>query len=284
MSELTWRLGLGETATAVIITADDFGLCHAANVGVIESMTTGLATSASLLVPGPWAKQAAATYRGQDLGVLLAITAEHELLRFGPITHAPSLLGGDGGFAGSVADALDHADLDEVRKECRAQLERAILYGIDQVQQGLQRTIQENRLPDGTAAIGSFVVTVDDGSGAPSASLMHAVGAAVETMRPVGARYAVMAPSVTTAAVSLSATPAPDASGSDVRGAVAAAITAHINGLGLGVPLVWSRLIQVAYDASPLVAGIEAVLVNGDTRDIVPGPGAVVKPGGVVVS
>ena len=31
-------------------------------------------------------------------------------------------------------------------------------------------------------------------------------------------------------------------------------------------------------------AGIEAVLVNGDTRDIVPGPGAVVKPGGVVVS
>ena len=131
MSELTWRLGLGETATAVIITADDFGLCHAANVGVIESMTTGLATSASLLVPGPWAKQAAATYRGQDLGVLLAITAEHELLRFGPITHAPSLLGGDGGFAGSVADALDHADLDEVRKECRAQLERAILYGID---------------------------------------------------------------------------------------------------------------------------------------------------------
>ena len=160
----------------------------------------------------------------------------------------------------------------------------AILYGIDQVQQGLQRTIQENRLPDGTEAIGSFVVTVDDGSGAPSASLMHAVGAAVETMRPVGARYAVMAPSVTTAAVSLSATPAPDASGSDVRGAVAAAITAHINGLGLGVPLVWSRLIQVAYDASPLVAGIEAVLVNGDTRDIVPGPGAVVKPGGVVVS
>jgi predicted glycoside hydrolase/deacetylase ChbG (UPF0249 family) len=131
MSELTWRLGLGETTTAVIITADDLGLCHAANVGVFDSLATGLATSASLLVPAPWARQAASQYRGQDIGVSLAITAEHELLRFGPVTHAPSLLGGDGGFAGSVVDALDHADLDEVRRECRAQLERAILFGID---------------------------------------------------------------------------------------------------------------------------------------------------------
>jgi predicted glycoside hydrolase/deacetylase ChbG (UPF0249 family) len=131
MSELTWRLGLGESATAVIITADDFGLCYAANTGVLASMSSGLATSASLLVPAPWARQAAAMYRGQDLGVSLAITAQHELLRFGPVTHAPSLLGGDGGFAGSVSDALDHADLDEVRRECRAQLERAILFGID---------------------------------------------------------------------------------------------------------------------------------------------------------
>jgi hypothetical protein len=131
MSELTWRLGHGESARLVIITADDLGLCHSSNAGVDEAMTRGIATSASLLVPGPWAREAAARYRGQDVGVSLAITAEHELLRYGPVTHAPSLLGGDGGFAGSVDDALDHADLDEVRRECRAQLERAILLGFD---------------------------------------------------------------------------------------------------------------------------------------------------------
>jgi predicted glycoside hydrolase/deacetylase ChbG (UPF0249 family) len=130
MSELTWRLGLGETAKAVIVTADDFGLCHAANVGVRDAMGAGAASSATLLVPAPWAREAAATYRGEDVGVLLSITAEHELLRFGPITHAPSLLGGDGGFAGEATDALDHADLDEVRRECRSQLERAILWGL----------------------------------------------------------------------------------------------------------------------------------------------------------
>jgi chitin disaccharide deacetylase len=131
VSELTWRLGLGDKASVAIITADDLGLCHAANAGVFDALSSGLATSASLLVAAPWARQAAATYRGEDVGVLLAVTAEHELLRFGPLTHAPSLLGGDGGFAGTVADALDHADLDEVRRECRAQLERAILFGLD---------------------------------------------------------------------------------------------------------------------------------------------------------
>ena len=131
MSELTWRLGMGEQARAVIITADDLGLCHAANTGVEEAMNAGLASSASLLVPAPWAREAAARYRGGDVGVSLAITAAHELLRFGAITHAPSLHGGDGGFAAEVSDALDHADIDEVRRESRAQLERAILLGFD---------------------------------------------------------------------------------------------------------------------------------------------------------
>jgi predicted glycoside hydrolase/deacetylase ChbG (UPF0249 family) len=129
MSELTWRLGLGETARAVIVTADDLGLCHAANLGVREAMASGAASSASLLVPAPWSREAAARYRGEDVGVLLSVTAEHELLRFGPITHSPSLLGGDGGFPAEALDALDHADLDEARRECRAQLERAILLG-----------------------------------------------------------------------------------------------------------------------------------------------------------
>jgi hypothetical protein len=59
------------------------------------------------------------------------VNAEHDLYRWGPITHAPSLLDGDGGFPRTVADVWDHADLDEVRRECRAQIERAILWGFD---------------------------------------------------------------------------------------------------------------------------------------------------------
>lgn len=160
----------------------------------------------------------------------------------------------------------------------------AIFYAIDGVQQGLQRTLQDNVLPGGAVSVGSFVVTVDDGSGAPSASLLAAVAAAVEAVRPVGAVYAVMAPVVTAADVSLGVTLLAGAGAGAVRAAVAAGIASYINGLGLGVPLVWSRLIQVAYDASGLVAGVSGVVVNGAGLDIVPGPGGVVKAGAVVVS
>ena len=61
----------------------------------------------------------------------LTLNAEHDRYRWGPITHAPSLLDGDGGFPRTVTDVWDHADLDEVRRELRAQVERAILRGFD---------------------------------------------------------------------------------------------------------------------------------------------------------
>jgi len=65
------------------------------------------------------------------VGVHLTLNAEYDLYRWGPITHAPSLLDGDGGFPRTVEDVWDHADTEEVRKELRAQVERAILWGFD---------------------------------------------------------------------------------------------------------------------------------------------------------
>lgn len=131
MTSLVERLGYPAGTKALILNADDLGFCHSANVGVYECLRTGLVTSATLMVPCPWAREAAARYRGEDVGVHLTVNAEHELYRWGPITHAPSLLGGDGGFPRTLADVWDHADLDEVRRECRAQVERAILWGFD---------------------------------------------------------------------------------------------------------------------------------------------------------
>ncbi len=131
MTALAERLGHPPDTKLAVVTADDLGLCHSSNVGVFDCLHTGLVTSASLMVPCPWAREAAARYRGEDIGVHLTLTAEHPLYRWGPITHAPSLLGGDGGFPRTLADVWDHADLDEVRRECRAQIERAILWGFD---------------------------------------------------------------------------------------------------------------------------------------------------------
>jgi hypothetical protein len=115
----------------LIVACDDLGSCYAANVGVYEALRSGMATTAGLMVPCPWAREAASRYRGEDVGVHLTLNAEYDRYRWGPITHAPSLLDGDGGFPRTLDDLWDHADLDEVRKECRTQIERAIYWGFD---------------------------------------------------------------------------------------------------------------------------------------------------------
>lgn len=131
MTSLVERLGLPPDARVLIINCDDLGTCHAANAGVFDALRRGLATSASLMVPGPWAREAASRYRGEDIGVHLTLNAEFDRYRWGPVSRAPSLLDGDGGFPRTVEDVWDHADLDEVRRELRMQIERAIYWGFD---------------------------------------------------------------------------------------------------------------------------------------------------------
>ena len=128
---LAERLGYRASDRLVIVSCDDLGACHALNVGVFDALHAGAATSASLMVPAPWAREAASRYRGEDIGVHLTLNAEHELYRWGPITQSPSLYDGDGGFPRTVDDLWDHADLEEVHRECRAQIERAIVWGFD---------------------------------------------------------------------------------------------------------------------------------------------------------
>ena len=131
MPTLAERLGYGPDDTLLIVTCDDLGFTSSANVAVYAGLRDGLATSAALMVPCPWARDAAARYRGEDVGINLTLNAELETYRWRPITNAPSLLDGDGGFPRTVEDAWDHADLDEVRRECRAQVERGIVWGFD---------------------------------------------------------------------------------------------------------------------------------------------------------
>lgn len=132
MSELAERLGYPGDAKLVIISCDDLGCCHAANVGVYQAIRAGAATCASIMVPAPWARHAATEYRQtDDIGVHLTLNAEHDVYRWGPVTHAPSLLSGDGGFPRNLDDLWEHADPDEVYRELKAQVSRAQAWGID---------------------------------------------------------------------------------------------------------------------------------------------------------
>ncbi|MCB1249977.1 MAG: polysaccharide deacetylase family protein [Acidimicrobiales bacterium] len=128
---LAERLGYGPDERLLIINCDDLGSSQSANEGCYQSLREGVATSATLMVPCPWARHAAQQYLGEPIGVHLTLNCEYDLYRWGPITRAPSLLDGDGGLPRTVEDAWEHADVDEVRRECRSQLERAILWGFD---------------------------------------------------------------------------------------------------------------------------------------------------------
>jgi predicted glycoside hydrolase/deacetylase ChbG (UPF0249 family) len=131
MTKLLEALGRPAEARLVVIVCDGLGSSHAANVAVYRALRDGVATTAGLQVPCPWARGAVLHHQGEDVGVSLTVNAEHDTYRWGPITTAPSLLDGDGGFPRTPADLWEHADVEEVRREVRSQVERAVLWGFD---------------------------------------------------------------------------------------------------------------------------------------------------------
>jgi uncharacterized phage protein gp47/JayE len=160
----------------------------------------------------------------------------------------------------------------------------AVGYAITSVQQGLQYTLAENQMPDGTSQPGVFTLTVDDGSGAPGATLLATVTSAVEAVRPVGSIFTVRGPTVVLAQISLNVDVADPTTGPAIRQAVAAALIAYVNALAIGGGLAWSRLMQLAYAANPAVTNVRAVLLNGGESDLDPGIAGVVKTTSVTVS
>ncbi len=131
MKSLAERLGYPADARLVIVSADRIGTTHSSTAGGYKAIREGAATTGTIVMPGVWSRHAAELYRGEDLGVHLTLNSELDWFRWGPLTNAPSLLDGDGGFPRTLDDLWNHADLDEVRRECRAQLERAVLWGFD---------------------------------------------------------------------------------------------------------------------------------------------------------
>jgi predicted glycoside hydrolase/deacetylase ChbG (UPF0249 family) len=129
---LAEELGHAPDAKLVILSCDDLGASHASNEGVFRAMHDGAATCASLMVPAAWACHAANTASStDDIGVHLTLNSEHAHYRWGPLTHAPSLQSGEGGFPRTLSDLWEHADQAEVLRELRAQIERAQVWGVD---------------------------------------------------------------------------------------------------------------------------------------------------------
>jgi uncharacterized phage protein gp47/JayE len=160
----------------------------------------------------------------------------------------------------------------------------AVDYAIASLQIGLSHRLVENQTYGGATDYGYFYVVVDDGTGTPGSTLLGNVASAIERVRPVTSRFGVFAPIVIPVTVNLVATIAPGYDVTATKAVVQSIIANYINGIGLGQSLSYTRLLQVAYNASPGVQNISSLLVSGATSDVVATPRQAIKAAAVVVS
>jgi predicted glycoside hydrolase/deacetylase ChbG (UPF0249 family) len=126
------RVGSTRSSRRLIINADDYGLSRGVNTGIIEASDAGVVTSASMMVNLPAFSDAvarAASRPALSLGLHLNLTTGK------PLTAAPTLTRRKTGLFYSlpvlVARAsLGRIDSSEVARECAAQLDRMIEFGI----------------------------------------------------------------------------------------------------------------------------------------------------------
>lgn len=142
----------------------------------------------------------------------------------------------------------------------------AISAAIAGVQQGLTFTLTENYNYTGTLTPGYFYIVVDDGSGTPPSTLLSSISNAIDAVRGCTINFGVFAPVLQTANVALTVTSTNHTADAAL---VQAAIIAYISGLGIGVTLPYSRLTQIAYDASTTITNVTAVTLNAGTADLV---------------
>jgi chitin disaccharide deacetylase len=116
----------------LMINADDFGMCHAANAAIIGLLEDDLITSATLMAPCPWFLEAV-HYASQQpekcVGLHLTLTSEWETYRWGSLTRNKSLTV-NGYFPRSSLEIEQNALPNEVEEELRAQLALANANGL----------------------------------------------------------------------------------------------------------------------------------------------------------
>lgn len=128
---LAQRLGYPADARLLIMNCDDLGSSHSANIAMLDSMENGIASSATLMVPCSWAKEAVTLCGGKDIGVHLTLTAEFPTYRWRSLTGAASLHDEDGYFPRTTKEVWAKADLEDVDRELRAQIDQALAWGVD---------------------------------------------------------------------------------------------------------------------------------------------------------
>jgi predicted glycoside hydrolase/deacetylase ChbG (UPF0249 family) len=121
----------------ILIRCDDIGMCHAVNTSIKEVLDTGLPISASVMFACPWYQEAVdilKSYKNVSVGIHLTLNAEWKNYRWGPVagrSAVPSLVDEEGFFFPSRATFfVNNPSLEEIERELRAQIERALHSGL----------------------------------------------------------------------------------------------------------------------------------------------------------
>ncbi|MGT2505662.1 baseplate J/gp47 family protein [Cupriavidus basilensis] len=145
----------------------------------------------------------------------------------------------------------------------------AVGYAVTSLKQGVTYALVENQTYAGAVQMGYFYVVVDDGTGAPGSTFLATVANAIDAVRPLCSSFGVFGPVVVNAAVAMTCAVASGYDPVATKALVVTALKNYINALGLGQNLTYSRLAQIAYDASPGVTNVTGVTLNGGTADLV---------------
>ncbi len=130
------KLGYSKETKLLILHADDAGVSHAVNAATISAFESKSITSASIMVPCPWFPEIAAYAKNHpelDWGIHLTLNAEWKNYKWSgvlPSSQISSLLDKDGYLYSSVEELLQNAKYEEIEAELRAQIERAMAFGI----------------------------------------------------------------------------------------------------------------------------------------------------------
>jgi predicted glycoside hydrolase/deacetylase ChbG (UPF0249 family) len=128
------ELGFESEERVVVVHVDDVGMSRAANDGALDALA-GAATCGSIMVPCPAFEEIAAVARGRselDFGVHLTLNAEYPEYRWPPLCDdVPGLVSPDGGMWPTLREVVEHATPEEVDRELRAQIDRALGAGVD---------------------------------------------------------------------------------------------------------------------------------------------------------